>query len=114
MSQTAPSHYVQQWKATALHQYQSTGFALRNTTTPPEKITGEKMHFPIFGIVEAEENVQRGDTAKPANANDTTVAVDTDAIARLAAKRMIKHMNEPQKKSGEVYRIPGKIIRGSL
>ena len=40
----------------------------------------------------------------------TTVAVDTDAIARLAAKRMIKHMNEPQKKSGEVYRIPGKII----
>ena len=31
----------------------------------------------------------------------TTVAVDTDAIARLAAKRMIKHMNEPQKKSGE-------------
>ena len=27
----------------------------------------------------------------------TTVAVDTDAIARLAAKRMIKHMNEPQK-----------------
>ena len=28
----------------------------------------------------------------------TTVAVDTDAIARLAAKRMIKHMNEPQKK----------------
>ena len=40
----------------------------------------------------------------------TTVAVDTDAIARLAAKRMIKHMNEPQKKGGEVYRIPGKII----
>ena len=32
----------------------------------------------------------------------TTVAVDTDAIARLAAKRMIKHMNEPQKKGGEV------------
>ena len=30
----------------------------------------------------------------------TTVAVDTDAIARLAAKRMIKHMNEPQKKGG--------------
>ena len=40
----------------------------------------------------------------------TTVAVDTDAIARLAAKRMIKHMNEPQKKGGEVFRIPGKII----
>ena len=23
---------------------------------------------------------------------------------------MIKHMNEPQKQGGEVYRIPGKII----
>lgn len=77
MSQTASNHYVQQWKMTALHEYQSGGFALRNTTTAPEKITGEKMHFPIFGIVEAEEDVKRGDTAKPSNPNDTTVAVDT-------------------------------------
>ena len=77
MSQTAPNHYVEQWKAEALHVYQSKGFTLRNTTTPPEKITGEKMHFPIFGIVEAEEDVQRGDEAKAANADDTTVAVDT-------------------------------------
>lgn len=77
MSITAPNHYVQQWRAQALHVYQSGGFALRNTTTPPEKITGEKMHFPIFGLIEAEEDVKRGDEAKPANGNDTTVAVDT-------------------------------------
>lgn len=77
MSQTAPNHYVQQWKTEALHVYQSGGFALRNTTTPPEKITGEKMWFPIFGSVEAEEDVQRGDEASPANPNDTTVGVDT-------------------------------------
>lgn len=77
MSQNAPNHYVQQWKADALHQYQSSGFKLRNTTTPPEKITGEKMHFPIYGVGEAEEDVKRGDEAKPFNANDTTVAVDT-------------------------------------
>lgn len=77
MSQTAPNHYVQQWKSTALHQYQAGGFALRNTTTPPEKITGEKMWFPIFGKVEAEEDVQRGDEASPSNPNDTTVGVDT-------------------------------------
>ncbi len=77
MSQNAPNHYVQQWRATALHVYQSSGFALRNTTTPPEKITGEKMHFPIFGIGDAEEDVKRGDEAKPFNANDTTVPVDT-------------------------------------
>lgn len=77
MSQTAPNHYVEQWKTTALHEYQAGGFALRNTTTPPEKIEGKTMHFPIFGVVEAEEDVQRGDTAKPANANDTTVEVTT-------------------------------------
>jgi hypothetical protein len=77
MSTTAPNHYVEQWKASALHVYQSGGFALRNTTTPPEKITGEKMHFPIFGIGDAEEDVKRGDEAKPFNANDTTVAVET-------------------------------------
>lgn len=77
MTQTAPNHYVEQWKATALHEYQAGGFALRNTTTPPEKIVGSKMHFPIFGRVEAEEDVQRGDEAKPVNANDTTVEVET-------------------------------------
>ncbi|MEO9984528.1 MAG: phage capsid protein [Nitratireductor sp.] len=77
MSDTAPNHYVQQWRATALHEYQSKGFTLKNTTTPPEKITGEKMHFPIFGVGDAEEDVKRGDTAKPINADDTTVAVET-------------------------------------
>lgn len=77
MSQNAPNHYVQQWKSTALHVYQSRGFTLRNTTMPPDKITGEKMHFPIFGIGEAEEDVKRGDEAKAHNANDTTVTVDT-------------------------------------
>lgn len=77
MSQSAPNHYVQQWRSTALHVYQSGGFALRNTTTPPEKITGEKMHFPVFGLGEAEEDVKRGDEATPSNPNDTTVMVDT-------------------------------------
>jgi hypothetical protein len=77
MSQTAPNHYVEQWKATALHAYQAGGFKLRNTTMMPEKIVGTKMHFPIFGIVEAEEDVQRGDVASPSNPNDTTVEVDT-------------------------------------
>lgn len=77
MSQTAPNHYVEQWKSSALHVYQSAGFKLRNTTTPPEKIVGTKMHFPIFGVGEAEEDVKRGDEAKPSNPNDTTVEIDT-------------------------------------
>jgi hypothetical protein len=77
MSTSAPNHYTQAWRTQALHVYQSGGFALKNTTTAPEKITGEKMHFPVFGAVEAEEDVKRGDTAKPSNANDTIVSVDT-------------------------------------
>lgn len=77
MSQTAPNHYVEQWKTTTLHVYQSKGFKLRNTTMPPDKITGEKMHFPLFGVGTAEEDVKRGDIAKPINANDTIVTVDT-------------------------------------
>lgn len=77
MSQTAPTHYVEQWKSEVMHRYQSSGFKLRNTTMPPDKITGEKMHFPLFGVGDAEEDVQRGDSARPINANDTIVTVDT-------------------------------------
>lgn len=40
----------------------------------------------------------------------TTVAVDIEEIGKLAARRMIKHMNNPAKKGGGVFRIPGKII----
>lgn len=77
MSATAPNHYVEQWKASALHEYQHGGFALRNVTMPPEKIVGTKMHFPIFGVGEAEEDVKRGDVARPINANDTTKEIET-------------------------------------
>jgi len=73
----APNHYVEQWKAQALYVYQSGGFALRNTTMPPEKIVGNVMHFPVFGVGYAEEDVQRGDEATPFNANDTTVQITT-------------------------------------
>lgn len=40
----------------------------------------------------------------------TTVAVDIEEIGRLAAKRMIRYMENPNNKGGEVFRIPGKII----
>lgn len=40
----------------------------------------------------------------------TTVAVDIEEIGRIAAKRMIRYMENPNKKGGEVFRIPGKII----
>lgn len=40
----------------------------------------------------------------------TTVAVDIEEIGRIAAKRMIKYMENPNKRGGEVFRIPGKII----
>jgi hypothetical protein len=74
---TAPNWYVDQWKDTALDVYQANGFALRNTVTPPVKIQGKQMHFPIAGIVGAEEDVQTGDVAVVQNANDTEVIVTT-------------------------------------
>lgn len=40
----------------------------------------------------------------------TTVAVDIDEIGRVAAKQMIRHMEEPDRKGGEVFRVPGRII----
>ncbi len=40
----------------------------------------------------------------------TTVAVNIEEIGKVAAKRMVRYMEKPQKKCGEVYRIPGKII----
>lgn len=40
----------------------------------------------------------------------TTVAVDIEEIGKLAARRMIKHMNNPAKKGGGVFRVPGKMI----
>ena len=77
MSISAPNHYVQEYNTRALHVYQAGGFSLRNTTTPPEKITGEKMWFMIYGAIAAEEDVKRGDEAKPINGNDTRIDVDT-------------------------------------
>jgi hypothetical protein len=74
---TAPTWYTESWKDTALHVYQAGGFALRNTTTPPSKIDGKQMHFPIAGVVGAEEDVQRGDVAIPQNAFDTEVIITT-------------------------------------
>lgn len=40
----------------------------------------------------------------------TTVAVDVDQLGRTAVKKMLKYMEHPEKKGGEVIRIPGKIV----
>lgn len=77
MSTDAPTWYVEQWKDGVIHKYQSKGFTLKNCTTAPVRITGEKMHFLIAGTGEAEEEVQRGDIATPMNAARTKVEVDT-------------------------------------
>lgn len=74
---TAPTWYTESWKDTALDVYQAGGFALRNTTTGPSKIDGKQMHFPIAGIVGAEEDVQTGDVAVVQNANDSEVIITT-------------------------------------
>ena len=40
----------------------------------------------------------------------TTVAVDIDKIGRIAVKYIRKYMENPDRKGGEVYRVPGRII----
>jgi len=45
----------------------------------------------------------------------TTVAVDVEQIGKVAAKRMVRYFEDPKRKAGEVYRIPGKnIFRSSV
>jgi Phage capsid protein len=68
---------VEQWKDSALDVYQAGGFSLRGTTQEPIKIEGKQMHFPIAGVVGAEEDVQTGDSAVVQNANDSDVIVTT-------------------------------------
>lgn len=74
---SAPTWYQELWKGDALHVYQSKGHSLMHTITPPSKIDGKNMHFPIAGIVEAEDDVQRGDVAQPAQGDDTEVIITT-------------------------------------
>lgn len=40
----------------------------------------------------------------------TTVAVNADEIGRMAVKRIMKRMDNPNRKGGEVFRIPGKAV----
>lgn len=40
----------------------------------------------------------------------TTVAVNVEQIGKVAAKRMVRYMENPKKGGGEVFRVPGKII----
>lgn len=76
MSAFAPNWYVEQWKDGVIHVFQSRGFTLKNVTTPPVKVTAEKLHFLIAGRGEAENNVQRGDVAMPMNAPRNRVTLD--------------------------------------
>lgn len=77
MAENAPVWYVEDYKDKALHAYQSKGNTLKNTTTPPTKIVGKQMTFPIAEIMDAEEDVQRGDEAVPQNPDDGNVVVTT-------------------------------------
>lgn len=77
MSNNAPTWYVQQWKDGVTHHYQSKGFTLKNCTSPPVKMDGEKMYFLVAGVGQAEENVARGSTAIPFNSGREKVEVTT-------------------------------------
>lgn len=77
MSEQAPNWYTPQFNEFAIHAYQASGNSLKNTTTPPTKINGSEMTFRIAGTSEAEEDVKRGDRAKPINPPLDNVKVTT-------------------------------------
>ena len=77
MAQYAPNWYVQQWRDGVTHVYQAKGFRLKNTTSRPVQITGDKMFFLVAQTGDAEEDVRRGDKAVPINPQDDKVAVET-------------------------------------
>ena len=41
----------------------------------------------------------------------TTVSVNIEEIGKIAAGRIVRYMEHPEKQGGDVYRVPGKIIR---
>ena len=41
---------------------------------------------------------------------DSSHPVDVDQLGRTAVKKILKYMEHPEKKGGEVIRIPGKIV----
>lgn len=77
MSLQIPNWYVEQWRAEAFHVFQSKGFTLRGTVTPPIRIDGEKLHFRKVARAEAEEDVQPGDKAKRQNLTRTKITLTT-------------------------------------
>lgn len=75
MSNEAPNWFQEQWNGAVTHVYQSKGYLTRGMTTPPVRVTGKKMHFPIAGKAEAQDYA-RGDKVKTMNATRGEVLLD--------------------------------------
>lgn len=77
MGTQAPNWYVQQWKDGVTQHYQSKGFTLKQTVTPPVKVVGNKLYFNRMDVGYAEEDVQVGDVAVPMNPDQDKVELST-------------------------------------
>ena len=72
-----------------------------------KELTAKGYHIPEDNSVAGFDNSIYAQVCSPPL---TTVAVDIEEIGKLAARRMIKHMSNPAKKGGGVFRVPGNII----
>lgn len=75
MSNEAPIWFQEQWARNVIHAYQSRGYLTKGMTTPPVRVEGKKMHFPIAGKGVAQDYT-RGDKVKVMNATRGEVLLD--------------------------------------
>ena len=74
-----PNGYVEAWSRRIYLAFQDSGFRLKGTMEPPERVSAEKVHWRIAGKGEASKT-QRGDEVKTMNAALNVVSKDIEAF----------------------------------
>ncbi|MEW6256830.1 MAG: phage capsid protein [Pseudomonadota bacterium] len=71
----APEWFVNEYRATTRHIYQSQGFKLKSTVMPEGRIEGKTAYWPVMGTFEMQEK-QRGSDTPPANPDQSQRSAD--------------------------------------
>ncbi len=83
-SEWYPSNWFQQnWINSIKHAYENMGYTFKNFVTPPVKVDGTKMIFPIAGFGKASKYT-RGDKVQVMNVAGGQVEVDTETFDAAA------------------------------
>lgn len=121
MSIEAPAWFVEQYKSSVKHVFQSQGFKLKPTVLPEGRVEGATVHWPVFGTFEMQES-DGADETPPANPQMGDVSAtmkDYDALYEIKKKDLTKMTaNEQQAATAAggkaVGRRVDKIIMNAL